>query len=220
MLYCSDFRKFGDSTFAHSLNFKFEISAILKFYCSKYWPSPLSSNHVKFALGLKRPTITLTSVQTRFERQGKFLNSYKVYEYFRKIFLFLSHILIFHWKIFVLWIFMKFMSIFERFFFFLVIDFLYKNFFFYECSWSLWVFLKDFSSFKSYIDFSSLKAWRSVHPLKSCEFFVHVRNESTILTILTFFLFQKSANWHLKLKHFFRSHQVRDFFRINTLLEL
>ena len=52
----------------------------------------LSSEQVKFALGLKRPAINLTSVQTRFERQGKFLNFYEVYEYFRKIFLFLSHI--------------------------------------------------------------------------------------------------------------------------------
>ena len=56
------------------------------------WQPGLSIEHVKFALGLKRPTITLTSVQTRFERQGKFLNFYEVYEYFRKIFLFLSHI--------------------------------------------------------------------------------------------------------------------------------
>ena len=40
--------------------------------------------------------VTLTLVQTRFERQGKFLNFYEVYEYFRKIFRFLSHILIFH----------------------------------------------------------------------------------------------------------------------------
>ena len=58
----------------------------------------LSSEQVKFALGLKRSTITLTSVQTRFERQGNFLNFYEVYEYFRKIFLFLSHILIFQLK--------------------------------------------------------------------------------------------------------------------------
>ena len=84
----------------------------------------LRSEQVKFALGLKRPTITLTSVQTRFERQGKFLNFYELYEYFRKIFLFLSH-----------------------------------------------------------IDLSSLIARRSVLPLKSREFFVHVRNESTIWTI-------------------------------------
>ena len=37
--------------------------------------------------------------------------------------------------------------------------------------------LKDFSFFESYIDFSSLIAWHSVHPLKSWEFFVHIRNE-------------------------------------------
>ena len=34
-------RKFGRSTFARSLIFKFEISAILKFYCSKFWPSSI-----------------------------------------------------------------------------------------------------------------------------------------------------------------------------------
>ena len=66
---------------------------------------------------LTRPAITLTSVQTRFERQGKFLNFYEVYEYFRKIFLFLGRILIFHFKIF-----------------------------FYEFSGSLRVFSKDFSN--------------------------------------------------------------------------
>ena len=48
----------------------------------------LCSEQVKFALGLNRSTITLTSVQTRFERQGKFLNFYEVYEYFREIFVF------------------------------------------------------------------------------------------------------------------------------------
>ena len=58
----------------------------------------LPSEQVKFALGLKRLTITLTSVQTRFERQGKFLNFHEVHKYFRKIFLFLSHILIFNFK--------------------------------------------------------------------------------------------------------------------------
>ena len=63
------------------------------------WCQPgLSSEQVKFALGLERPTITLASVQTRIERQGKFLNIYEVYEYWRKIFQFLSHILIFHLK--------------------------------------------------------------------------------------------------------------------------
>ena len=35
--YCGDTRKFGHSTFARSLIFKFEISAILKFCCSKFW---------------------------------------------------------------------------------------------------------------------------------------------------------------------------------------
>ena len=32
-------RKFGLSTFKRSLIFKFETSAILKFYCSKFEPS-------------------------------------------------------------------------------------------------------------------------------------------------------------------------------------
>ena len=41
IIYCSDSRKFGRSTFARSLIFKFKISAILRFYCSKFWPSPL-----------------------------------------------------------------------------------------------------------------------------------------------------------------------------------
>ena len=148
------------------------------------WQPGLSSEQVKFALGLKRPTITLTSVQTRFERQGKFLNFYEVYEHFRNIFLFSSYI-----------------------------DFSFEKIFFNEFSWSLWVFLEDFSFFlvilifyfkkmflmndhevseyfwkiysffESYIDFSSLIAWRSVHPLKSWEFFIHARNESTIWTI-------------------------------------
>ena len=36
IFYCGDTRKFGHSTFARSLIFKFEISAILKFYCSKF----------------------------------------------------------------------------------------------------------------------------------------------------------------------------------------
>ena len=82
------------------------------------WQPGLSSEQVKFALGLKRPTITLTSVQTCFERQGKILNFYEAYKYFWEIFLFSSHI-----------------------------HFSFKNDFFYECSWSLWVLLKDFSFF-------------------------------------------------------------------------
>ena len=75
----------------------------------------------------------------------------------------------------------------------------------FEFLWSLWVFSRNFSFFESYINFSleqiffrnfhevyeyfrnidfySLIAWRSVDPLKSWEFFVHVRNESTIWTI-------------------------------------
>ena len=74
-----------------------------------------------------------------------FINFHEVYEYFRKIFLFLSHILIFHLKIFFLWIFIKLMSIFGRFFFCLVIfiDFFFKQFFFMNVH-EVWVFLKDF----------------------------------------------------------------------------
>ena len=41
ILYYSDSRKFGRSKFARSLIFKFEIAAILQFYCSKFWPSPV-----------------------------------------------------------------------------------------------------------------------------------------------------------------------------------
>ena len=40
LFYCSDSHKFSCSKFARSLIFKLEISAILKFYCSKFWPSP------------------------------------------------------------------------------------------------------------------------------------------------------------------------------------
>ena len=94
------------------------------------WQPGLSSEQVKFSLGLKRPTITLTSVQTRFERQGKFLNFHEVYEYFRKIFHFLSHILIFHSKIFF---FMNFHEVYEYFWkIFLFLSywfFISKNFF-------------------------------------------------------------------------------------------
>ena len=146
------------------------------------WQPGLSSEQAKFALGLKRPTITLTSVQTRFKCQGKFLNFYEVYGYFRKIFFY--HILIFHLKTFFFMNFHKVYEVLEDFsFFFSHIDFLFQKLFFYEYSWSLWVFLKHFSFFESYIDFSSLIAWRSVHPRKSWEIFVHVWNESTIWTI-------------------------------------
>ena len=147
------------------------------------WQPGLSSQQVTFALGLKRPTITLTLVQTRFECQGKFLNFYEVYEYFRKISLFLSHILIFHLKKFFVMNFHEVYEYFWKIFLFLSYWFFITEKNVYECSWSLWVFLKDFSFFESYINFSSLLAWRSVDPLKSWEFFVHVRNESTIWTI-------------------------------------
>ena len=36
IFYCSDSRKSGRSTFEHSLIFKFGMSAILKFNCSKF----------------------------------------------------------------------------------------------------------------------------------------------------------------------------------------
>ena len=39
IFYCSDSRKFGRYKLGLSLIFKFEISAILIFYCSKFWPS-------------------------------------------------------------------------------------------------------------------------------------------------------------------------------------
>ena len=146
-------------------------------------PGP-SSEQVKFALGLERPTTKLTSVQTRFERQGKFWIFMNFMSIFERFFFFWVIYWFFICKHFFFWIFMKFLSIFGRFFFFLdILIFYFKFFFFYDCSWSLWVFLKDFTFFESYIDFSSLIAWRSVHPLKSWELFVHVRNESTIWTI-------------------------------------
>ena len=94
------------------------------------WQPGLRNEQVKFALGLKRPRITSTSVQTRFKRRSKFLNFYEIYEYFQKIFLFLGHILIFYLNFFfILWIFMKFISICETFFFFWIIDFSFENFF-------------------------------------------------------------------------------------------
>ena len=140
------------------------------------WQPGLSSGQVKFALGLKRPTITLTSVQTRFERQGKFFNFYEVYEYFRNIFFFESYVY-FSFENFFLMNFHEVYEYFWKIFLFLShIDFSLKNFF-------LWIFMKfskDFSFFKSYIHFSSLIA---SNPLKSREFFVHVRNESTLWII-------------------------------------
>ena len=45
IFYYSHSRKFSRSTFARSLIFKFEISVILKFYSSKYWPSPVFPTH-------------------------------------------------------------------------------------------------------------------------------------------------------------------------------
>ena len=40
IFYSTDSRKFGRSAFERSLIFKFETSAILKFYCSNFWPAP------------------------------------------------------------------------------------------------------------------------------------------------------------------------------------
>ena len=148
------------------------------------WQSGLCNEQVKFALGLKRPTITLTSVQNRFERQGKFLNFYKVYEYFRKIFIFLGRILIFHFKNFFVMNFYEVYEYFRKFFLFLShIDFSFQKIFFMNFYEVYEYFRKISVFFKSYIDSSSLIASRSVHPLKSRGFFVHVRNESTIWTI-------------------------------------
>ena len=64
-----------------------------------------------------------------------------------RFFFFFSHI-DFSFKHFFLWMFMKFMSIFERFLFFWVIYwfFIWKKKI-YEFSWSSWVFLEDFSFF-------------------------------------------------------------------------
>ena len=49
IFYCGDTRKFGHSTFARSLIFQFEIPAVLKFYCPKFWPSPIAGTlHCRF----------------------------------------------------------------------------------------------------------------------------------------------------------------------------
>ena len=93
------------------------------------WQPGLRNEQVKFALNLKRPTITLTSVPTSFERQGKFMNSNEVYEYFRKIFLFLSY-----------WFFIS------------------KNIFFMNFHEVYKYFRKIFSFLESYVDFSFLPA--------------------------------------------------------------
>ena len=197
------------------------------------WQPSLSSEQVKFALGLKRPTIILTSVQTCFERQGKFLNFYEVYEYFWKIFLFLSHILIFHLKqIFFyefswsLWVFL------ENFFFFLVIlIFYFKKFF-------SWMFMKFMNIFERFFLFwviywffisysmaqrTSTEVLRMLRPRTERVNYLDYLDCLKVMNFLVnvwIFLFRKSANWHLKLKHFFCSHHVRDFFRKNTLPEL
>ena len=56
---------------------------------------------------------------------------HEVYEYFRNFFLFLSYI-DYSFENFFKLISMKFMSIFERFFFFCHIDFIFQKNFFYE----------------------------------------------------------------------------------------
>ena len=66
------------------------------------------------------------------------MNFHEVYEYFRNIFLFLSHI-----------------------------DFSFQIFFFMNSYEVYKYFRKIFCFFESYIDFSSPIAWRSVHLLKS-----------------------------------------------------
>ena len=97
--------------------------------------------------------------------------SWSLWVFLEDFFLFLSHILICH----------------------------LKKFFFYEFSWSLWVFLEVFSFFESCIDFSSLIAWRSVHPLKSWEFFVHVYQTSQLFELFRLF---KSYEFFSKRLHF------------------
>ena len=95
------------------------------------WQPGFRNEQVKFELGLKWPTITLTLVQTRFESQGKFLNFYKIYEYFRKIFLFFGHTLIFHFKKFFLMKFHEVYECFRKIFLFLShIDFSLRKFLF------------------------------------------------------------------------------------------
>ena len=60
------------------------------------------------------------------------------------------------------------------------IDFSFDKFFFMNFH-EVYIFESFF--FFRHIDFPFLIAWRSVHPLKFQEFFVHVRNESTIWTV-------------------------------------
>ena len=158
------------------------------------WQPGLRNEQVKFTLGLKWPTITLTSMQTRFEHQGKFMNFYEIYEYFRKIFFWVIY-WFFISKLFFLWIFMKF----------------------------IWVFSGDFSFFESYRLFipysmaqrTSTEVSRILRPRTER---VNYLEYLDCLTVMNF-LFRKSANWYLKLKRFFCSHRVPDFFRENTLLE-
>ena len=67
IFYCNDSRKFGPSTFALSLIFKFEISAILKFYSSKFWPSP------KIFISIN--SLTSVNVNAHWSRTTVFISS-------------------------------------------------------------------------------------------------------------------------------------------------
>ena len=108
----------------------------------------LRSEQVKFRLGLERPTITSTSVQTRFERQGKFLNFYEV---FSKDFSFFESYIDFSLQKILLMNFYEAYEYFPKIFLFLShTDFSFQKIFFNEFPWSLWVFSKDFSFFESY----------------------------------------------------------------------
>ena len=151
------------------------------------------------------------------------MNFYEVYENFRNIFLFFNSYIDFSFEKLFLMIFGRF------FFFFSQIDFLFQNFFVYECSWSLCVFLKDFFFWVIYWFFISYsmaqrtptEVLRILRPrTERVNYLDYLYCLKVMNFLVNVFLFQKSANWHLKLKHFFCSHQVCDFFRLNTLLQL
>ena len=66
-------RKFGRSTFARSLIFKFEISAILKFYRSKFWPSPVTS-FLQRVVFFSQSNLKMTKVNKKPRLQSVSLN--------------------------------------------------------------------------------------------------------------------------------------------------
>ena len=167
------------------------------------WQPGLSSEQTKFALGLKRPTITLTSVQTRLNVKVRFWIFMMFMSIFGRFFFFFSHIDFLCQNFFFLWMFMKFKSIFERFFFF----------------WVIYWFFISYSMAQS----TSTEVLRILRPRTERINYLDYLDCLKILKFLInvcIFPVSKSANWYLKLKHFFYSHQVCDFFRKNTLLEL